>query len=116
MDPHTGEVTRLLGDLREGKPGAEGQLLTLLYDDLRRLAASYLRRERPDHTLQPTALVHEAYLRLVDQREQNWQNRVHFVGISSHIMRQILVDHARKRYADKRGGRDRPLTLDESAI
>src|SRR6266481_1108735 len=116
MDPHTGEVTRLLGELRAGKKDAEAQLLALLYDDLRRLAASYLRRERPDHTLQPTALVHEAYLRLVDQPEQNWQNRAHFLGISAHIMRQILVDHARKRYAAKRGGREQPLTLDESVL
>ncbi len=113
---HTGEVTRLLGELRAGKQDAEPQLLALLYDDLRRLAASYLRRERPDHTLQPTALVHEAYLRLVDQPEQNWQNRAHFLGISAHIMRQILVDHARKRYAAKRGGREQPLTLDESVL
>jgi RNA polymerase sigma-70 factor (ECF subfamily) len=116
MDPHTGEVTRLLGDLRAGKKDAEAQLLALLYDDLRRLAASYLRRERPDHTLQPTALVHEAYLRLVDQSEQNWQNRAHFLGICAHIMRQILVDHARKRDAAKRGGRERPLVLDEAAL
>ncbi|SRR5258708_6380947 len=116
MDPHTGEVTRLLGELRAGKKDAEAQLLELLYDDLRRIAASYLRRERPDHTLQPTALVHEAYLRLVDQPEQNWQNRAHFLGISAHLMRQILVDHARKRLADKRGGRDQPLALDEASI
>ncbi len=116
MDPLTGEVTRILGDLRAGKKDAEAQLLTLLYGELRRLAASYLRRERPDHTLQPTALVHEAYLRLVEQPEQNWQNRAHFLGVSAHVMRQILVDHARKRHAAKRGGREQPFTLDEALL
>src|SRR5215472_14694604 len=116
MDLQTGEITRLLGEIRAGKQEAEAQLLALLYDDLRRLAASYLRRERPDHTLQPTALVHEAYLRLVDQPEQNWQNRAHFLGVSAHIMRQILIDHARKRCAAKRGGCQQPLTLDESVV
>src|SRR3954453_13895856 len=109
MDPLTGEVTRLLVDLSAGKKDAEPQLLALLYDQLRRIAASYLRRERPDHTLQPTALVHEAYLRLVEQPQQSWQNRAHFLGICAHLMRQILVDHARKRDADKRGGLERPL-------
>jgi RNA polymerase sigma-70 factor (ECF subfamily) len=116
MDPLTGEVTRLLVDLREGKKEAESQLLTLLYDELRRLAASYMRRERPDHTLQPTALVNEAYLCMVEQRQQNWGNRAHFMSVCAHIMRQILVDHARKRDADKRGGGDPPLPLDESIL
>jgi RNA polymerase sigma-70 factor (ECF subfamily) len=116
MNPVTGEVTRLLVDLRAGKKDAESQLLTLLYGELRRLAASYLRRERPDHTLQPTALVNEAYLRMVDQPQQNWENRAHFLGVCAHVMRQILVDHARKRYASKRGGREQPLPLDESAL
>jgi RNA polymerase sigma factor (TIGR02999 family) len=116
MDPLTGEVTRLLVDLSAGKRDAEPQLLALLYDQLRRIAASYLRRERPDHTLQPTALVHEAYLRLVEQPQQSWQNRAHFLGICAHLMRQILVDHARKRDADKRGGPERPLPLDESIV
>lgn len=116
MDPHTGEVTRLLVDVRAGDKEAEARLLAVLYDELRRLAASYLRRERPDHTLQPTALVHEAYLRLVEQREQNWQNRAHFVGVSAHVMRQILVDHARQRNAAKRGGQAQPLPLDETQV
>jgi RNA polymerase sigma factor (TIGR02999 family) len=116
MDPHTGEVTRLLNDLRTGKKDAEAQLFSLVYDELRRIAASYLRKERADHTLQPTALVHEAYLRLVELTEQNWQNRAHFLGIGAHLMRQILVDHARKHYAAKRGGKERPVTLDDLKV
>jgi RNA polymerase sigma factor (TIGR02999 family) len=114
MDPLTGEVTRLLVDLRAGKKDAESQLFTLLYDELRRLAASYLRRERPDHTLQPTALVNDAYLRLVEEPQQNWENRAHFMATCATIMRNILVDHARRRKAWKRGGGIRPLPLDES--
>jgi RNA polymerase sigma-70 factor (ECF subfamily) len=110
--PSTGEITRLLGEIRAGKKEAESQLLTRVYDELRRIAASYLRKERPGHTLQPTALVHEAYLRLVAQPEQNWQNRAHFLGIAAYLMRQILVDHARKRHAAKRGGKEQPLALD----
>jgi RNA polymerase sigma factor (TIGR02999 family) len=78
--------------------------MPLVYTELRKLAASYLRVERPDHTLQPTALVHEAYLRLVDQRSVNWQNRAHFFGIAAQMMRRILVDHARRRQAAKRDG------------
>ncbi len=116
MDSHTGEVTRLLIDMQAGNKDAEERLLAVLYDELRRLAASYLRRERPDHTLQPTALVHEAYLRLIEQGQQNWQNRSHFLGVSAHVMRQILVDHARQRKAIKRGGRERPLPLNESVV
>jgi RNA polymerase sigma-70 factor, ECF subfamily len=116
MDPLTGEVTRLLVDLRAGKKEAEGQLLSLLYDELRRLAASYLRRERPDHTLQPTALVNEVYLRLVEQAQQNWENRAHFMVVCARIMRNILVDHARKRKARKRSGGATPLALDDSVV
>jgi RNA polymerase sigma-70 factor (ECF subfamily) len=116
MNPHTGEVTSLLNDLRSGKKDAEAQLFSLVYDELRRIAAAYLRRERADHTLQPTALVHEAYLRLIDQSEQNWENRAHFLGIGAHLMRQILVDHARKRDADKRGGSKQPVPLDDLQI
>jgi RNA polymerase sigma-70 factor, ECF subfamily len=117
MNPfHTGEVTRLLVDMQTGSKDAEARLLAVLYDELRRLASSYLRRERPDHTLQPTALVHEAYLRLVEQSQQNWQNRAHFLAVSAHVMRQILVDHARQRKAAKRGGQERPLPLDETMV
>jgi RNA polymerase sigma factor (TIGR02999 family) len=113
MDSESGEVTRLLNNLRTGDKDAEAQLFSLVYAELRRIAAGYLRRERAGHTLQPTALVHEAYLRLVEQPEQNSQTRAHFLGIGAHLMRQILVDHARKRDADKRGGRKQRVTLDD---
>ena len=116
MELLTGEVTRLLIDLRSGRDEARPQLLVLLYDELRRIARNHLRRERPGHTLQPTALVNEAYIRLVEQEQQNWENRSHFFGICAQVMRQILVDHARKRLADKRGGRGRALTFDESGM
>ncbi|MGI8567263.1 MAG: sigma-70 family RNA polymerase sigma factor [Pyrinomonadaceae bacterium] len=89
-------------------------LLPLIYDELRNLAANYLRRERRDHTLQPTALVHEAYLRLVDQRSVNWQNRAHFFGVAAQLMRRILVDHARAHNAEKRGHDFQKLSLDEN--
>jgi len=88
-------------------------LLPLLYNELRRLAARYMQQERADHTLQPTGLVHEAYLRLTKQDRSNWQNRAQFMGVAGQLMRRILVDHARRRCAAKRGGR--PITLDESA-
>ena len=95
------EVTALLKAWSGGERGALERLLPLVYGELRRLAASYMRQERPDHTLQPTALVHEAYLRLVDQNV-SWQNRAHFFGIAAKMMRRILVDHARRRQAAKR--------------
>src|SRR2546430_5500518 len=85
-----------------GDDGALGELLPLVYAELRRLAAGYLRRERPGHTLQPTALVNEAYLRLVDQTQVRWQNRAHFLGVAAQMMRRILVDHARGQRAEKR--------------
>jgi len=116
MDPHTGEVTRLLVDVRAGNKEAEARLLAVLYDELRRLAASYMRQERPGHTLQPTDLVHEAYLRLVAQPEQNWQNRAHFMGICARVMRQILVDHARRRDSLKHGGEVRFVPWDEARV
>ena len=107
-------ITRLLIELTHGDNAAVDRLLPLIYDELRSLAANYLRRERPDHTLQPTALVHEAYLRLVDQTRVNWQNRAHFFGIAAQMMRRILVDHARKHAADKRGGEVHLFSLDEN--
>lgn len=116
MDPLTGEVTRLLVDLRAGKKEVQGELFTLLYDELRRLAASYLRRERPDHTLQPTELVNIAYERFVEQSQHNWENRAHFKATCALIMQQILVDHARAKKAAKRGGGNRPLPLDECIV
>ena len=92
------------------------QLLPLVYRELRRQAAGYLRKERAGHTLQPTALVHEAYLRLIDQRDVRWQNRAHFFGVAAQAMRRILVDHARGRRRVKRGGADRRVTLTDAAL
>jgi RNA polymerase sigma factor (TIGR02999 family) len=112
--PAPDDVTQLLLDLRSGDKEAMDKLLPLVYGELRRLAASYLRRERPDHTLQPTALVHEAYLRLVDQSRVEWQNRAHFFGIAAQIMRRLLVDHARQHRAAKRSGGAAKLSLDEA--
>ena len=97
-------VTQLLLDWSDGDERARDEVLPLVYDELRRLAALYLLRERHDHTLQPTALVHEAYLRLVDQRQVNWRNRAQFVGLAAVMMRRILVNYARDRAAGKRGG------------
>jgi RNA polymerase sigma factor (TIGR02999 family) len=107
------DVTRLLMSWSNGDQTALEELLPLVYDELRRLAALYLRREQPGHTLQATALVHEAYLRLVDQTSVNWQNRAHFFGAAANLMRQILIQHARARHADKRGGDQQKLYLDE---
>jgi len=107
-------VTKLLIDLSNGDRNAVDILLPVIYDELRKLAANYLRRERPDHTLQPTALVHEAYLRLVDQTRVNWQNRAHFFGVAAQIMRRLLVDHARRHNAEKRGQDFKKLSLDEN--
>jgi len=97
-------ITQLLVDWGKGDQAALERLMPLVYDELRRLAGNYLRRERGSHTLQPTALVNEAYLKLVDQRNAKWQNRAHFFGISAQLMRRILVDHARQHQAIKRGG------------
>jgi RNA polymerase sigma-70 factor (ECF subfamily) len=97
-------VTLLLAQLREGNQDAANQLIPLIYAELRRMAGAYMQRERPGQTLQATALVHEAYLRLVDGQQGPWQNRAHFFAIAAHTMRQVLVDHARRRQAGKRGG------------
>lgn len=97
-------ITQLLIRWNNGDQTALEQLMPLVQSELRRLATNYLRRERQGHTLQPTALVNEAYLRLVDQRNANWQNRAQFYGIAAQLMRRILVDHARQRHAGKRGG------------
>jgi RNA polymerase sigma-70 factor, ECF subfamily len=97
-------ITQLLIDWDKGDQAALEKLMPLVYSELRRLAGNYLRRERGEHTLQPTALVNEAYLKLVDQRNAKWQNRAHFFGISAQLMRRILVDHARQHQAAKRGG------------
>ena len=103
MQPPEG-ITQLLLDWGNGDQAALEKLMPLVYSELRRLATNYLRRERGEHTLQPTALVNEAYLKLVDQRNPKWQNRAHFFGISAQLMRRILVDHARRHQAEKRGG------------
>jgi len=110
--PEQPNVTELLVASHRGDPEALNKLLPLVYDELRRVAERYLRRERPDHTLQATALVHEAYLRLIDQ-DVPWQNRAHFFGIAAEMMRRILIDHARGMQAAKRGGGGIKLPLDE---
>ena len=107
-------ITQLLIDLSNGDRNAVDLLLPVIYDELRKLAANYLRRERPDHTLQPTALVHEAYIRLVDQTRVNWQNRAHFFGVAAQLMRRLLVDHARRHNAEKRGQNFQKISLDEN--
>jgi RNA polymerase sigma-70 factor (ECF subfamily) len=100
-------ITQLLIDWGNGDQAALEKLMPLVYSELRRLATNYLRRERAGHTLQPTALVNEAYLKLVGQRNAKWQNRAHFFAISAQLMRRILVDHARRNQADKRGGSEK---------
>jgi RNA polymerase sigma-70 factor (ECF subfamily) len=100
----THNVTELLAQWANGDEQALEDLTPIVYKELRLLAASYLRKERQGHTLQPTALVNEAYLRLVDNKSPNWQNRAHFFGVAARLMRQILVDHARRKHADKRMG------------
>jgi RNA polymerase sigma factor (TIGR02999 family) len=107
-----GAVTRLLHAWSSGNPDAQEELLPLVYDELRRRAAGQLRRDRKEHTLQPTALVHEAYLRLVGQREVDWQCRMHFFALASRMMRRVLVDHARARAAAKRPDASLRVTLD----
>jgi RNA polymerase sigma-70 factor, ECF subfamily len=101
-----GEVTVLLQQMRSGDSGAADKLIPLVVDELRRLARLQLRNERPGHTLQPTALVNEAYLRLVGDQARDWQNRAHFIGVSVSVMRRILIDHARRKRALKRGFED----------
>ncbi|HWQ31893.1 MAG TPA: ECF-type sigma factor [Blastocatellia bacterium] len=105
------EITQLLLNWSNGDQSAINRLMPLVYDELRRLAASYLRRERPDHTLEPTALVHEAFLRMVNQKEMTWQSRAQFFGLAATLMRNILVDHARRHRAARRGGNEYTLTL-----
>jgi len=109
-------VTQLLVELTDGNTQVLELLLPVVYKELRSLANNYLRRERADHTLQPTALVHEAYIKLVDQKNVQWQNRAHFFGVAANIMRRILVDHARKHNADKRGGEFSKEQLEEALV
>ena len=106
-------LTQLLAEVSDGKDQAVEQLLPLVYRELRQQAARHLRRERAGHTLQPTALVHEAYLKLMDQRDVRWQNRSHFFGIAAQAMRRILIDHARSRGRNQRGGAAAKVELEE---
>jgi RNA polymerase sigma factor (TIGR02999 family) len=110
------EVTLMLIRWSNGERDALDQLIPIVYGELRRLASRTLRRERRDHTLQPTALVHEAYLRLIDQRSVNWQNRSHFFAIASQAMRRIVVDHARRHNAVKRGGDNLKVELEAAML
>jgi RNA polymerase sigma factor (TIGR02999 family) len=109
-------ITEMLRQWSGGKTEVMDDLLPLIYEELRRRAAAYLRRERPNHTLQPTALVHEAYLRLIDQRQDNWASRDHFFAIAAQAMRRILVDHARGRHRQKRGGSNEDLPLEDALL
>jgi RNA polymerase sigma factor (TIGR02999 family) len=112
--PH--EVTQLLVEWRNGDAAAFDKLLPLVYDELRRIASRYMKRERAGHTLQTTALVNEAYLRLVNQQGIDWQDRAHFFAVAAQVMRRLLVDHARTNHYAKRGGNAVQVTLDEGAI
>jgi len=115
MASASGPVTRLLLAWKDGDQAALEDLIPVVYPELRRIAGRYLRRERVGHTLQPTALVHEAYLKLFDQDRADWQNRAQFFGVAAQLMRRILVDHAREHAAAKRGGGVRPVTLVDGA-
>ncbi len=110
------DVTRLLSEWSRGNQGALDELAPLVYSDLHLRAKNYLRRERPDHTLQPTALIHEAYLRLVNENASEWSGRAHFLAVASLVMRQILVDHARRHAAAKRGSGLANVSLDEAFV
>jgi RNA polymerase sigma-70 factor (ECF subfamily) len=116
MAAAAGDVTQLLADVQNGRPDAASQLMPLVYEELRRLARGQMRRERSDHTLQATALVHEAYFRLVNQPERTWQNRTHFIRIAAQVMRRMLIDHARARRTAKREGGLHRVPLDEPLL
>jgi len=110
------EVTQLLQAIKQGDQQASAKLLPLVYDELRRIARSHMTRERAEHTLQATALVHEAYLRLIDSTESNWDGRSHFFAAAAESMRRILIEHARRRSAQKRGGNGHRVELDEELL
>ena len=116
MNLSPGEITELLQAVRKGDSAAASRLVPLVYAQLRRLAASYLRRERPDHTLQPTALVHDALLRLLGTQEIDWQDRAHFFAITANSMRRILIDHARAHRAQRRSGVWKKLSLECAGV
>ena len=113
-DIRSPDITQILHDWSGGDREALDTLMPLVYDELRRQASRFLRRENSHHTLQTTALIHEAYIKLIDQRKTDWQNRSHFFAIASQAMRRILVDHARTKHREKRGGHDLKLPLDEA--
>jgi RNA polymerase sigma factor (TIGR02999 family) len=115
MSPSPRDITKLLIDWRNGDKEALDRLMPLVYEQLRRMANNYMRNERKGHTLQTSALVNEAYLRLVDHENIDWQNRAHFFGVAAQAMRRILVDHARSRSYLKRGGAVKQVSLDEAA-
>ncbi|HEY1771076.1 MAG TPA: ECF-type sigma factor [Chthoniobacterales bacterium] len=108
------EATQILSECSNGDKNAADRLMPLVYEELKKRAAAYLRRERPDHTLQATALVHEAYIEMIDQKQATWNDRAHFCAVSACIMRRILLEHARGHNAEKRGGRLEKLYLDET--
>jgi RNA polymerase sigma factor (TIGR02999 family) len=114
MSTNSSEISLLLDQYRDGQADAFEKLMGLVYDDLRRLAAWQLQTERPEHTLQPTALVHEAYLKLAGQNPVDWQNKAHFFALAAQVMRHILVDYARTKQRDKRGGGQVGVALDEA--
>jgi RNA polymerase sigma factor (TIGR02999 family) len=114
VNPEKSEVTQILRAWNQGDLEAPAQLMPLVYEELRRRAAACLRRERGDHTLQPTALVHEAYIKLVGQNRAQWKSRAHFCSVAAQLMRRILVKYAEVRNVDKRGGQMRKLYLDET--
>jgi RNA polymerase sigma factor (TIGR02999 family) len=114
--PSSMQITQLLKKWSEGNQEILDKLMPLVYEELRRQASRYLRRERSNHTLQTTALIHEAYLKLVDQKEVEWQSRAHFFAIAAQAMRRILVDYARERHRDKRGGNAENLPIEEALM
>lgn len=111
-----GNVTQLLHELTGGNRAVVDELTPLIYQELKRIAGGHLRNERPGHTLQATALVHEAYIKLIDQRSASWQGRAHFFGIASQIMRRILLDYAKAKHREKRGGGARKTSFDEALV
>jgi RNA polymerase sigma factor (TIGR02999 family) len=114
--PSKEDITRLLSDLNAGKKGAEAALFPLVYDQLRALASHFMRDERPSHTLQTTALVHEAYLRLGGIKEESWENRAHYLRVAAQAMRRVLIDHARHKKSGKKGGGWQRESLDQAAF
>ena len=112
----THKITQMLREWSDGNREALEELMPLVYDELHKQARRYLRRERPNHTLQTTALIHEAYLKLIDQKNVNWESRTHFFAVAANLMRRILVDHARAKHREKRGGANENLPLEEAML